>query len=470
MDEPRCRSPEWDAGTEMSKIVFIGAGNVELTRRILSDLFAAPELQRRLHIVLDDIDSDRLATAEAIARRLENETRSGSTIEVSYDRRRALDGADFVICQLETGGYEAALRDFEIPHRYGLRQTIGDTIGIGGIFRGLRTIPVLVDIAQDMAEACPQAWCLSYTDPMAMTTWAVRAATPFRRLAGLCHAVRDTHAMLAEAVGRELSDISFLTAGVNHQSFVLRFEADGRSLYPDLDARLADDPQAAHNVRAELYRRLGYFPTESSEHAAEYVPWFLRHDDQLARFAIPQEEYLRRSGKKLHAYEGARRALAAGRPLLIRWQHLELASEVITAMLTNTGREISMTLPNEGLIRSLPAECCVEVPAWVDGSGVTPVAVPDYPVQLAALNRTFLNVVELTVLAALAGRRSYVYQAAMLDPNTAATLTLAAIHDLCDDLIEAHGDLLPAGIGRHGGATLARYPGSAGRRGLEEGM
>src|SRR5579863_7397052 len=213
MDEPRCRSPEWDAGTEMSKIVFIGAGNVELTRRILSDLFAAPELPRRLHIVLDDIDSDRLATAEAIARRLEDETRSGSTIEVSYDRRRAFDGADFVICQLEAGGYQAALRDFEIPHRYGLRQTIGDTIGIGGIFRGLRTIPVLVDIAQDMAEACPQAWCLSYTDPMAMTTWAVRAATPFRRLAGLCHAVRDTHAMLAEAVGRDLSDVSFLTAG-----------------------------------------------------------------------------------------------------------------------------------------------------------------------------------------------------------------------------------------------------------------
>src|SRR5579862_10065355 len=269
----------------------------------------APRLRARFRHVLRDVDEHR------------------NSAQAAEDPANPDGVAD--------GLAEAALRDFEIPHRYGLRQTIGDTIGIGGIFRGLRTIPVLVDIAQDMAEACPQAWCLSYTDPMAMTTWAVRAATPFRRLAGLCHAVRDTHAMLAEAVGRELSDISFLTAGVNHQSFVLRFEADGRSLYPDLDARLADDPQAAHNVRAELYRRLGYFPTESSEHAAEYVPWFLRHDDQLARFAIPQEEYLRRSGKKLHAYEGARRALAAGRPLLIRWQHLELASEVITAMLTN---------------------------------------------------------------------------------------------------------------------------------------
>jgi alpha-galactosidase/6-phospho-beta-glucosidase family protein len=451
----------------MTKIVLIGAGNVELTRRILSDLFAAPELRHRLCITLDDIDTERLATAEAIARKLESETGAGSVIESSSDRRRALDGADFVICQLEAGGYQAALRDFEIPHRYGLRQTIGDTIGIGGIFRGLRTIPVLVDIAQDMAELCPEAWFLSYTDPMAMTTWAVRAATPFRRLAGLCHSVRDTHAMLAEAVGRDLGDISFLTAGVNHQSFVLRFQADGRSLYPDLDARLAVDPQAAHNVRVELYRRLGYFPTESSEHAAEYVPWFMRHDDQVAQFAIPQEEYLRRSGKKLHAYEGARRALAAGRPLLIRWQHLELASEFAAAMLTNTGREISMTLPNDGMIRNLPAECCVEVPAWVDSSGVTPVAVPDYPVQLAALNRTFLNVVELTVRAALEGRRSYVYQAAMLDPNTGATLTLAAIQDLCDDLIEAHGDLLPAGIRLRDDAISAASLRSAGRDGLE---
>jgi alpha-galactosidase/6-phospho-beta-glucosidase family protein len=451
----------------MVKIVFIGAGNIELTRRILSDLFSAPELANRLRIVLDDVDAERLAVAEAVASRLASETNSGNVVEVSSDRRRALDGASFVICQFAAGGYQAALRDFEIPHRYGLRQTIGDTIGIGGIFRGLRTIPVLVDIAQTMTEVCPQAWCLSYADPMAMTTWAVRSATSFGRLAGLCHAVRDTHAMLAEAVGRDLSDVSFLTAGVNHQSFVLRFEADGQSLYPDLDARLAEDPHSAHNVRAEVYRRFGYFPTESSEHAAEYVPWFMRHDDQLARFAIPPEEYLRRSGKKLHAYEGVRRALAAGRPMLIQWQHLELASEFITAMLTGRGREISMTVPNDGLIGNLPAQCCVEVPAWVDDQGVAPVAVPDYPAQLAALNRTFLNVVELTVLAALEGSRSHVYHAAMLDPNTAATLTLAAIHDLCDELIAAHGDLLPAGIGPHDDMILVRHPTSAGRQRTE---
>jgi len=238
----------------MSKIVLVGAGNVELTRRILSDLFTVPELRGELHVVLDDIGAERLGTAEAIARRLDRETGAAARIEVAGGRRRALDGADFVVCQLETGGYEASLRDFEVPHRYGLRQSIGDTIGIGGIFRGLRTIPVLVELAQNMAELCPDAWCLSYTDPMAMTTWAMHVVAPRQRLAGLCHGVRNTHAMLADILSRDLREIEFLTAGVNHQSFVLRFEADGRSLYPELDERLSADPDAARNVRVQLYR------------------------------------------------------------------------------------------------------------------------------------------------------------------------------------------------------------------------
>jgi alpha-galactosidase len=427
----------------MSKIVLIGAGNVELTRRILSDLFTVPDLRGRLHIVLDDIDEERLGIAGAIARRLDDETGAGALIQVSGERRRTLDGADFVVCQLETGGYQASLRDFEIPHRYGLRQTIGDTIGIGGIFRGLRTIPVLVDLARHITELCPDAWLLSYTDPMAMTTWALHAATPRLRLAGLCHGVRNTHALLADLLSRDLHEISFLTAGVNHQSFVLRFEAEGRSLYPDLDERLSADPRAAGNVRVQLYRLLGYFPTESSEHAAEYVPWFMRHDDQVAHYSIPHEEHLRRSARKLHAYEEVRRAIAAARPLLIRRQHLELASEFVTAVLTSTPREMNLTIPNEGLLPSLPPRSCVEVPAVVDRDGPKPVPVGDYPVQLAALNRTFLNVVELTVRAALEGDRSHVYQAAALDPNTGATLTLPAIQALCDELMEAHAGLMP---------------------------
>jgi alpha-galactosidase len=431
----------------MTKIVFIGAGNVELTRRILSDLFTTPDVQHGLRIVLDDIDPERLVTAEAMAGRLVNETGAGSVVEVSSDRRRALDGADFVICQLETGGYQAALRDFEIPHRYGLRQTIGDTIGIGGIFRGLRTIPVLVDIAQTMAEVCPQAWCLSYTDPMAMTTWAVRAATPFRRLVGLCHAVRDTHAMLAEAVERDLSDITFLTAGVNHQSFVLRFEADGRSLYPELDARLAADPQSAHNVRMELYRRLGYFPTESSEHAAEYVPWFMRHDDQVAAYRIFVGDYLSRSQENLAELASLQRQLAAGTPLEVE-PTSELASEFIHSVQTGQPREIYVNVRNGGLISSLPEQCCVEVPCDLTLGSASPRQVGSLPPQLAALNRTFLNVVELTVQAVLAGRREHVYQAALLDPNTSATLTTEQTVAMCDELLTAHAHLLPASLNR----------------------
>jgi alpha-galactosidase len=440
----------------LRKIVLVGAGNVELTRRILSDLFTVPELHRELHIVLDDTDAERLGIAEAIAQSIDRETAADALIEVSRQRRRALDGADFVICQLETGGYEASLRDFEIPHRYGLRQSIGDTIGIGGIFRGLRTIPVLVELAQNIADLCPRAWCLSYTDPMAMTTWAMHAAAPALRLAGLCHGVRNTHAMLADVLSRDVREVEFLTAGVTHQSFVLRFEADGRSLYPELDERLAADPDADRNVRVQMYRLLGYFPTESSEHAAEYVPWFMRHDDQVARFAIPHEEYLRRSARKLHAYEEVRRALAADRTLLIKRQHLELASEFVSAVITERPRTLNVTIPNGGLLSDLPPQSCVEVPAVVDGTGLKPVAIADYPVQLTALNRTFLNVVELTVHAALEQKRSCVYQAAALDPNTGATLALPAVRALCDDLIEAHGDLIPAGIRRSDAAAGAR--------------
>jgi alpha-galactosidase/6-phospho-beta-glucosidase family protein len=445
-----------DAGDLMKKIVLVGAGNVELTRRILSDLFTVPDLRRQLHIVLDDVDAERLGIAAAIAEAIDRETGAHALIEVARERSHALEGADFVICQLETGGYEASLRDFEIPHGYGLRQSIGDTIGIGGIFRGLRTIPVLVELAQNMADLCPEAWCLTYTDPMAMTTWAMHATAPGLRLAGLCHGVRNTHAMLADLLGRDVREIEFLTAGVNHQSFVLRFEAGGQSLYPELDERLAADPDADRHVRVQLYRLLGYFPTESSEHAAEYVPWFMRHDDQVARFGIPHEEYLRRSARKLHAYEEVRRALAADRTLLIKRQHLELASEFVTALLTDRPRTLNVTIPNDGLLADLPAQSCVEVPAVVGGTGLKPIAITDYPVQLAALNRTFLNVVELTVHAAVEQKRSYVYQAAALDPNTGATLALPAIHALCDDLIAAHGELIPADIRRSGPTTGPR--------------
>ncbi|GAA5059292.1 alpha-galactosidase [Thermocatellispora tengchongensis] len=436
----------------MARIVFVGVADVDLLRRVVSDLVLAPSLRGGLEIVLHDEDPGHLATAEALVRALDAEAGAGAGIRTCAVRRRALLGADFVVGHLDVGGFEATLRDFEIPHRYGLRQTIGDTIGIGGIFRGLRTIPVMVELGREMAEVCPSAWLLSCTDPMAMTGWAVYEATGFERFAGVCHAVCDTHAYLADLVGRGLDEIDFLTAGLNHQSFVLRFEAGGRSLYPELDAVLEADPELERHVRVEMYRRFGHFPTQSSEHAAEYVPWFMRHAAETARLGVPVEEYLRRAGRSLHQYEETRRALSAGRPLLVRWQHQEPAAAAILAMLTGQPKEVYVNVPNRGLIGNLPEGCCVEVPALVDSGGVHPRPVGELPPQCAALNRTFLNVVELTVRAVLDGDPRHVHHAAMLDPNTAATLPLPAIEALCEEMIEAHGDLLPEAIRRTAGA------------------
>ncbi|MEV0195614.1 alpha-glucosidase/alpha-galactosidase [Nonomuraea sp. NPDC050691] len=432
----------------MARIVFVGAGQVDLIRRVVSDLFLASSLKGRLEIVLHDDDPCRLATAEALVRALDAESGAAADIASFPDRRRALEGAGFVISYVDRGGFEAALRDFEIPRRYGLRQTIGDTIGVGGIFRGLRSIPFFVELGREMAELCPEAWLLNSSDPMAMIGWAVREATGFERFAGVCHAVCDTHAYLADLLGRDLDEVTFLSAGLNHQSFVLRFEAGGRSLYPELDAALAADPDLGRHVRMEMYRRFGYFPTQSSEHAAEYVPWFMRHEEETERLGVPMEEFLRRFGQGMHAYEETRRALSAGRPLLIRWQHQEPAAAAILAVLTDRSKEVYVNVRNGGLIGNLPEDCCVEVPATVDAAGIHPRPVGDLPIQLVALHRTFLNVVELTVRAVLDGERRHVHHAAMLDPNTAATLPLPAIEEMCDELIEAHGELLPEAIRR----------------------
>lgn len=429
----------------MRRIVFVGLGDVEVVRRVLSDLLLTPELRGELEIVLHDPDPGLRATAEALVRSLDAEAEARASVTALADRRQALAGADFVVSAIDVGGFEATLKDFEIPHRYGLRQTIGDTIGIGGIFRGLRSIPVFVELGHEMAALCPEAWLLSCTDPMAMTGLAVQSATGFTRFAGSCHAVCDTHIYLADLVGRGLDEVDFLTAGLNHQSFVLRFEAGGRSLYPELDAALADDDQ---HVRVEIYRRFGYFPTQSSEHAAEYFPWFMRHKEETARLSVQAEEYLRRSGQSLHRYEETRRALASGRSLLVRWQHQEPASAAMLAMLTGQPKEVYVNVPNDGLIDNLPGNACVEVPADVDAAGIHPRKIGELPIQLVALNRTFLNVVELTVRAVLDGDRRHVHHAAMVDPNTAATLPLPAIEALCDELIAAHGDLMPEAIRR----------------------
>src|SRR5438105_722457 len=308
----------------MTRIAFVGAGSVEFTKNLLADLLTFPELAG-LTIALHDIDPERLRTAEGIARWTRAELGASAVVEAHVDRRRALEGCDHVVNMIQVGGHAATLTDFEIPRRYGLRQTIGDTLGIGGIFRALRTIPVMQGIAADMAEVCPDAWLLNYTNPMAMLCWAAYAGTPIDRVVGLCHSVQWTTRELAELVGVPYEQVDYLGAGVNHQAWILRFQRDGDDLYPLLDQAIERDPGLARRVRVELYRRFGYFPTESSEHSAEYVPWFLPKDGMIDRFRVPVDEYVRRSEENLELYEQARTMLAEGRPFGIE-RSLEYAS------------------------------------------------------------------------------------------------------------------------------------------------
>jgi len=429
----------------MTNIVLIGAGSVEFTQILLSDLVEFPELVDST-ITLHDIDAERLDTAERMAHLINNTAGADLRIRATLDRRAALDGADFVVNEIQVGGLEATLRDFEIPKAHGLRQTIADTIGVGGIFRGLRTIPVLVAIAQEMTELCPDAMLLNYANPMAMLPWAVWEATGLERAIGLCHSVQNTHEQLAALVGVPVDEIDYTTAGLNHQAFVLRFERNGENLYPLLDAAIAADPEGlGRRVRIEIYRRFGFFVTESSEHSAEYVPWFMSHEDQIERYRIPVDEYIRRSLENLEEYEDIRRRLGAGEPIAFEPEG-ELAPRYIHSLVTGQRRVEYGNVRNDGLIDALPPGCCVEVPCVVDGDGVHPTAIGALPPQCAALNRTFVNVAELTMRAALEESREHVYQAVMLDPNAGATMTIDAMTTMVDELIDAHGDLLPAGI------------------------
>jgi alpha-galactosidase len=429
----------------MTNIVLIGAGSVEFTQILLSDLVEFPELVEST-ITLHDIDAERLDTAERMAHLINNTAGADLRIRATLDRRAALDGADFVVNEIQVGGLEATLRDFEIPRAHGLRQTIADTIGVGGIFRGLRTIPVLVAIAQEMTELCPDAMLLNYANPMAMLPWAVWEGTGLERAIGLCHSVQNTHEQLAALVGVPVDEIDYVTAGLNHQAFVLRFERNGENLYPLLDAAIAADPEGlGRRARIEIYRRFGFFVTESSEHSAEYVPWFMSHDDQIERYRIPVDEYIRRSLENLEEYEDIRRRLVTGEPIAFEPEG-ELAPRYIHSLVTGQRRVEYGNVRNDGLIDALPPGCCVEVPCVVDGDGVHPTAIGALPPQCAALNRTFVNVAELTMRAALEESREHVYQAVMLDPNAGATLTIDSMTAMVDELIDAHGDLLPAGI------------------------
>jgi alpha-galactosidase len=425
-------------------VAFVGAGSVVFTKNLLGDILAYPEL-RDAEIALHDIDSDRLETAGAMAAVVARELDALPSISTHLDRHAALEGADYVLNMVQIGGHSATLLDFEIPARYGLRQTIADTLGVGGIFRALRTADHMLALGREMADLCPSAWLLNYTNPMAMLCWLVYAGTPTAKVVGLCHSVQFTVEDLSELVGVPVEEVTFLAAGINHQAFILRFERAGEDLYPRLAARIEADFELQQRVRVALYRRLGFFPTESSEHAAEYVPWFMRHDDEIEHFRVPVNEYIRRSEDNLAEFDEVRARLARGEQMPVKRSN-EYAATIIHAMETGEPQVIYGNVPNAGLITGLPEDCCVEVPCLVDDTGVHPVAVPDYPPQLAALNRTYVNVVELTVRAVLEGRPDYVRAAAMLDPNAGATLTLDQIDELCDELTRAHGDAIPEAL------------------------
>jgi len=436
----------------MAKVAIIGAGSVEFTRNILPDLCSAEPLHGTLVLALHDIDDERLTYAERAARQVVDRLGAGNRVSVHADRRGAFDGADYLINEIQVGGYDATVRDFEIPARYGLRQTIADTIGIGGIMRGLRTIPVMIEMGNEMATLCPDGLLLNYTNPMAMVPWGIWAGSdwPASRTIGVCHSVRDTHAFLAETVGVPLERVEFLTAGFNHQCFVYVFRdrETGEDLYPRLRAIVEADPEGLGlRVRVELFKRFGYFPTESSEHSSEYVPWFLHHPDQVERFRCEIDEYIRRSDDNLEEWAALKAQLDAGEDIELE-RNDELASQFIVALETGEAIELYGNVRNERLIEGLPGDACVEVPVAVADGAWVPRAIGAVPPQCLALNRTFLNTVELTVKAVLEGSRDLVYQAALLDPNTGATLTTEQIVNMVDELLEAHGDLIPEPIRR----------------------
>jgi alpha-galactosidase len=432
----------------MPRVTIIGAGSVEFTRNVVADLCSYEELAGAVTFALHDIDEERLAYAQRAAESIVRRTGAGHAVEAHGERRPALEGADYAVNEIQVGGYTATVTDFEIPKKYGLRQTIGDTLGIGGIMRGLRTIPVVVGIGTDMHELCPEALLLNYTNPMAMVPWGVYAGSPFRRVIGVCHSVRDTHHFLANTVGVPEDDVAFRTAGFNHQAFVYEFRrrSTGEDLYSALRRIVDADPEGlGRRVRVEIFKRFGYFPTESSEHSSEYVPWFLKRDEMIDRYRILVDDYVFRSDENLAEWQETKAALDRGEELDID-PSSELASEIIRSLENGEPREVYGNVRNGGLIEGLPDDACVEVPCLVDKNGVQPTRIGAIPPQTLALNRTFVNVVELTVRAALEERRDLVYQAALVDPNAGATLTTTQIVEMCDELIEAHGDLMPEGI------------------------
>ena len=445
----------------MTKIAFVGAGSTVFMKNLIGDALHMPALSDAT-IALMDIDPRRLAESELVARKLVASLGVPARVETHTDQRRAIAGADFVIVAFQIGGYKpCTVTDFDVPTRYGLRQTIADTLGIGGIMRGLRTVPHLWKLAEDMAAVCPNALMLQYVNPMAINTWAIGARYPTIKQVGLCHSVQGTAAEPARDLDIPLETLRYRAAGINHMAFYLNFEArqaDGtwQDLYPALRAgyQAGRIPKPSHwnarcpnKVRYESMMHLGAFVTESSEHFAEYVPWFIKshRPDLIETFGIPLDEYPKRCEEQIAAWAAQARAYEQADRIDVTPSN-EYAATIMNSIVTGTPSVIYGNVPNRGYIPQLPAGAAVEVPTLVDANGLQPTTVNDIPPQLIALMRTNINVQELTVQALLTENRDHIYHAAMLDPRTAAELDLRQIRTLVDDLIAAHGDWLPRWI------------------------
>lgn len=441
----------------MTKIAFIGAGSTVFMKNLIGDALLHPALSDA-DIVLQDIDATRLEESELVAQKLVKTLNVGATVKATLKQKEALEGADFVILAFQIGGYKpCTVTDFEIPKAYGLRQTIADTLGVGGIMRGLRTVPHLWSVAQDMMDVCPNALLMNYVNPMAINTWALSARFPELQQVGLCHSVQGTAYELARDLGLAVNDLRYRAAGINHMTFYLNFEArDGngwRDLYPELKAGYHAgripleshwNPRCPNLVRYEVMDQLGYFVTESSEHFAEYVPWFIKthRPDLIEQFRIPLDEYPKRCEEQIAAWTEQAQALRAATDI----EHTasnEYAATIMNSIVTGVPSVIYGNFANISYIPQLPQGAAVEVPTLVDANGLQPTVVADLPPHLIALMRTNLNVQQLTVEALLKEHKDHIYHAAMLDPHTAAELDLRQIRALIDELIAAHGDWLP---------------------------
>lgn len=447
----------------MTTITFIGAGSTVFTRNLAGDILSRPALAEAT-IRLMDIDPGRLDDSRVIVSKMaetlaKQHGTGGAAIETYDDQRAALDGADFVIVCFQIGGYRpSTVIDFDIPKQFGLEQTIADTLGIGGIMRGLRTVPHLWRICEDMEELCPEAHLLQYVNPMAINTWAIAARHPKIQQVGLCHSVQGTIAELARDLDLPVDDIRYEAAGINHMSFYTRLEQrlpDGRfaDLYPALRAGYRDghlpkppkhNPRCPNFVRYEMMERLGYFVTESSEHFAEYVPWFIKagREDLIEKFGIPLDEYPKRCEAQMADWAAEADALRDAAEIAVEPSH-EYASDIVNAVVTGQPAMIYGNVANTGLIPQLPEGCAVEIPVLVDANGLHPTQAHDLPPQLTALMRTNINVQELTVQALLDENREHLFHAAMLDPHTGTQLDLDQIWAMTAALLEAHGDMIP---------------------------